>query len=68
MISYGPDSVGNFRVVAEMIDQIFRGAKAADLPVRQTAKFELVVNLKAAREIGVKIPQMMLIRADRVIE
>ena len=68
LLSYGPDIVGNFRVVAELIDQIFKGAKPADLPLRQTAKFELVVNLKAAREIDITVPQSLLFRADRVIE
>ena len=68
LLSYGPDVVGNLRDVAELIDRIFNGAKPADLPLRQTAKFEMVVNLKAAREIGLTIPQTVLFRADRVIE
>ena len=68
LLSYGPDFIGNLRDAAEVIDQIFKGAKPADLPLRQTAKFQLVINLKTAREIGVTIPQTLLFRADRVIE
>src|SRR5688572_22339361 len=68
LLSYGPDFIANLRVVAEMVDQIFKGAKPADMPLRQTMKFELVLNQKAAREIGLTIPPSIVLRADRVIE
>ena len=68
LLSYGGDFLGNLRDAADLIDQIFKGAKPADLPLRQTAKFQLVINLKTAREIGVTIPKSLLFRADRLIE
>lgn len=68
LLSYGPDVFANMRPVAEMVDRIFKGAKPADMPLRQTMKFEMVVNRKAAREIGLTIPQSIVVRADRVIE
>lgn len=68
LLSYGPDLLENLKQCADFVDRILKGAHPRDLPVRQTAKFDFVVNLKIAREIGVKIPQSMLLRADRVIE
>ena len=68
LLSYGPDIFANMRPVAEMVDQILKGAKPADMPLRQTAKFEMVLNQRAAREIGLTIPQSIMLRADRVIE
>jgi putative ABC transport system substrate-binding protein len=68
MIAYGPSLNEQWREIASMIDKLLRGARAAELPVQQPTRFELDVNLKAAREIGVKVPQSILMRADRIIE
>lgn len=68
LIAYGPSFEEQWRLVAIAIDKILKGARAAELPVQQPTKFELDVNLRVAREIGVKIPQSILFRADRVIE
>jgi putative tryptophan/tyrosine transport system substrate-binding protein len=67
LISYGSDGKESFRRVASMVDKILKGAKPADLPVEQPTKFELVINLKTAKEIGVMIPQSVLYKADKVI-
>ena len=68
LMSYGPDRNVMYRRAAYYVDRILKGAKPADLPVEQAAKFDLAINLKAAKQIGVTIPQSLLFRADRVIK
>ena len=67
-MSYGPDQLDPYRRLASMVDKILKGAKPADLPVEQPKKFELVINLKTAKQIAVTIPPEVLARANRLIK
>jgi ABC-type uncharacterized transport system substrate-binding protein len=68
LVSYGPDTVDQYRRAASYIDRILNGEKPANLPVQGPTKYELTINLKIAKTLGLTVPQSILLRADEVIE
>jgi len=67
-MSYGPNLPASWKLIVEYVNRILKGAKPAELPVEQPPRFELVINLKTAKALGLTIPQSLLLRADEVIQ
>ena len=68
LMAFGPDEIEQFRRLAGVVDKILKGARSADIPVEDPTKYVFAINLKTARELGLKVPQSLLVRADQVIE
>jgi putative tryptophan/tyrosine transport system substrate-binding protein len=68
LISYGPDWVDQFRLAASYVDRILKGAKPADLPVQAPTKYQMVINVKTAKALGLTVPSSLLTSADEVVE
>ena len=67
-MAYGPSVLDNFRQAARYVDKILKGASPSDLPVQQPTRFDLVINMKTAKTLGLTIPQSILVRADQMIQ